>query len=200
MTSLGLDDIAPRVPDGAWVAANATLVGDVQLSDGASVWYGAVLRADGDRVVVGADSNIQDGAVLHADPDLPVTVGRRASVGHRAVLHGCTVEDDCIVGMGAIVLDNAVIERGSIVGAGALVPMGKRVPAGTVVVGNPFKVIRTCTPQDVAWIEHSFREYVQRCREYLEATGQCRPGGSGSIAAGRSRTSWRARHREGSRR
>ena len=163
MTSLGLDDIAPRVPDGAWVASNATLVGDVHLSEGASVWYGAVLRADGDRVVVGADSNIQDGAVLHADPDLPVTVGRRVSVGHRAVLHGCTVEDDVLVGMGALVLNGARIGAGSLVAAGAVVPQGVEVPPNSLVAGVPGKVRRETT-------EHERRDIVENALSYLTLT------------------------------
>jgi carbonic anhydrase/acetyltransferase-like protein (isoleucine patch superfamily) len=163
MTSLALDDTAPHVPDGAWVAPNATLVGDVELSDGASVWYGAVLRADGDRVQVGPDSNIQDGAVLHADPDLPVTVGRRVSVGHRAVLHGCAVEDDVLVGMGALVLNGARIGSGSLVAAGAVVLEGFQVPPNSLVAGVPGKVRRATTE-----LEH--RDIVKNAMSYLRLT------------------------------
>lgn len=163
-------DHRPSIHAQAFVHPSATLIGDVIVGEESSIWPGVTMRGDDGSIVIGARTSIQDGSVVHmTEGQSTVTVGDRVTVGHGVILHGCTVEDDCIVGMGAIVLDNAVIERGSIVGAGALVPMGKRVKAGTVVVGNPFKRIRDCTQSDHDWIEHSWREYVARCREYREA-------------------------------
>ena len=163
-------DHHPSVDPSAFVHRSATLIGQVTVGAQSSIWPGVTLRGDDGTIVIGTQTSIQDGSVIHmTEGQSTVTVGDRVTVGHGVILHGCTVEDDCIIGMGAIVLDNAVVERGSIVGAGALVPMGKRVTAGTVVVGNPFKRIRDCSEQDRQWIEHSWREYVARCREYREA-------------------------------
>jgi carbonic anhydrase/acetyltransferase-like protein (isoleucine patch superfamily) len=126
----------------AFIHADAIVVGNVTLADGVSVWPTAVLRGDSDRITVGADTNIQDGAVLHADDNVPCTLGARVTVGHRAIVHGATVEDDCLIGMGAIVLNHAVIGRGSLVAAGAVVREGMVVPPNSVVVGVPAKVVK----------------------------------------------------------
>ena len=131
---------SPLVASSAWVAPDANLVGPVRLGDEASVWFGATLRADGDRIDVGARSNIQDGVVLHTDPGHPLEVGRDVSVGHRAVLHGWTVGDGVLVGVGAIVLNGARIGAGALVAAGAVVLEGTVVPPGSVVVGVPGRV------------------------------------------------------------
>ncbi len=124
----GIGGREPRIDEGAFVAPTASVIGDVTLHAGASVWYGAVLRGDVESIAVGASSNVQDNCTLHADPGFPVTVGERVSVGHNAVVHGATVEDDCLIGMGATVLNGAVIGAGSLVAAQALVPQGMRVP------------------------------------------------------------------------
>jgi carbonic anhydrase/acetyltransferase-like protein (isoleucine patch superfamily) len=126
----------------AFIHADAIVVGNVTLADGASVWPTAVLRGDSDRITVGADTNIQDGAVLHADDHVPCTLGARVTVGHRAIVHGATVEDDCLIGMGAVVLNHAVIGRGSVVAAGAVVREGMVVPPHSVVAGVPAKVVK----------------------------------------------------------
>jgi len=132
----------PAVDATAWIAPTATIIGAVTIGPRTGVFYGAVVRGDTSSIVIGAGSNLQDGVVVHADPDFPATVGSGVSVGHGAVLHGCTVEDGCLIGMGAIVLNGAVIGAGSIVAAGALVPQGVAVPPRSLVAGVPAKVRR----------------------------------------------------------
>lgn len=138
----------PRVDPEAFVAPTASVIGDVSLGSGASVWYGAVIRGDVERITVGAQANVQDNVTLHADPGFPVSVGERVSVGHNAVVHGATVEDDCLIGMGATVLNGAVIGAGSLVAAQALVPQGMVVPPGSLVAGVPAKVRRELTEEE----------------------------------------------------
>lgn len=133
---------APEIEDSAWVAPNATVIGRVTLGAEVSIWYGAVLRADLETITIGARTNIQDGCVLHSDPGFPLTVGSGVSVGHNAILHGCTVGDDVLVGMGATVLNGAVIGAGSLIAANALIPEGAQIPPGSLVAGVPGKVRR----------------------------------------------------------
>ena len=140
---------------------NATLVGKVSVGPGASVWYGAVLRADLAAIQVGAGSNIQDNCVLHLDEGMPCLVGEGVTVGHGAILHGCTIEDNCLIGMGAILLNGAVIGRDSMVGAGALITQNTVIPAGSLVLGSPAKVKRMLTPEEVESIRRSAQEYRQ---------------------------------------
>lgn len=137
-----LGEHAPQIDETAWIAPNATVAGRVRLESEVSVWYSAVLRGDMDEITVGARSNIQDGCVLHADPGFPCTVGEGVSVGHNAILHGCTVGDDVLIGMGATVLNGAVIGEGSLIAANALVPEGAQIPPGSLVAGVPGKVRR----------------------------------------------------------
>ncbi|WP_316527695.1 gamma carbonic anhydrase family protein [Kitasatospora brasiliensis] len=143
----------PAVDPGAFVAPNAVVIGDVTVAAGASVWYGAVLRGDAESITVGAGSNIQDNCTLHADLGFPLVIGERISVGHNAVLHGCTVEDDVLVGMNATVLNGARIGTGSLVAAGAVVPQGMAVPPGSLVAGVPAKVRRELTEDEKAGIK-----------------------------------------------
>ncbi|MCA9651074.1 MAG: gamma carbonic anhydrase family protein [Myxococcales bacterium] len=172
MTIEAFEDHHPRIHERAFVHASAVLIGRVEIGEESSVWPNVTLRGDDGTIVVGRCSSIQDNTVAHMTEGRSVTtVGDRVTVGHGVILHGCTIEDDCIVGMGAIILDNAVVERGCIVGAGALVPPGKRVPAGSVVVGNPFTVLRACTEADLEFIEYSWREYVKRTAQYRAAAG-----------------------------
>lgn len=138
----------PQIDPEAFVAPTASVIGDVSLGSGASVWYGAVIRGDVERITVGAQANVQDNVTLHADPGFPVSVGERVSVGHNAVVHGATVEDDCLIGMGATVLNGAVIGAGSLVAAQALVPQGMVVPPGSLVAGVPAKVRRELTEEE----------------------------------------------------
>jgi carbonic anhydrase/acetyltransferase-like protein (isoleucine patch superfamily) len=145
----------------AFIHPLAFVCGDVSLGARASVWPFAVIRGDSDHIALGTESNVQDGAVLHADPGLPCTIGARVTVGHRAIVHGATVEDDCLIGMGAIVLNGARIGRGSIVGAGAVVREGMVVPADSLVLGVPGKVVRATTEADRAGIARGAAAYVR---------------------------------------
>jgi carbonic anhydrase/acetyltransferase-like protein (isoleucine patch superfamily) len=152
----------------AFVAHNATVRGDVGLGPQACVLFGAVLRGDVEPIRVGAQSNIQDLCCLHADPGFPCTIGQRVTVGHGAIVHGATVEDDCLIGIRAVVLNGAVIGTGSIVAAGALVPEGKIIPPHSLVMGMPGKVVRTTTPDDRAMIDRGWKHYVETSRRYSQ--------------------------------
>ncbi|MGX4693491.1 gamma carbonic anhydrase family protein [Streptomyces sp. JNUCC 63] len=164
----GIGGREPRVDEEAFVAPTATVIGDVSLGAGASVWYGAVLRGDVERIAVGASSNVQDNCTLHADPGFPVGVGERVSIGHNAVVHGATVEDDCLIGMGATVLNGAVIGAGSLVAAQALVPQGMRVPPGSLVAGVPAKVRRELTEEERQGITLNGTLYAELARAHRE--------------------------------
>jgi carbonic anhydrase/acetyltransferase-like protein (isoleucine patch superfamily) len=142
-----LGGVAPEIGPRVWVAPDANVVGAVTLDEDANVWFGATLRGDNERITIGARSNVQEGCVLHTDLGFPLTVGPDCTIGHKAILHGCTVEAGALIGMGATVLNGAVIGAGSLVGAGALVTEGKRIPPGSLVVGAPAKVVR---PLDAA--------------------------------------------------
>lgn len=141
---------APQVHPDAWAAPNASLIGQVKLAARASVWYSATLRAEAEAIDIGAGTNIQDGAVIHVDPEYPVRIGAGVSVGHNAVLHGCTVDDGALIGMGAIVLNGAVIGAGSLVAAGALIPQGVVVPPRSLIAGVPGRVRRELSEVELA--------------------------------------------------
>jgi carbonic anhydrase/acetyltransferase-like protein (isoleucine patch superfamily) len=150
--------VHPQIDPTAYVASQAVVMGDVRLAAHSSVWPTAVLRGDINFIEIGEGSNIQDGSMVHLAEDLPVRVGRLVTVGHRAILHACTVEDECLIGMGATILDGAVIGKGSIVGAHALVTKGARIPPGSLVMGTPAKVVRALRPEEIAdirtWADH----------------------------------------------
>jgi len=150
----------PRVHPAAFVHPLAAVIGDVTLGARASVWPFAVLRGDSDAIAVGEESNVQDGAVVHVDRGVPATIGARVTVGHRAIVHGATVEDDCLVGMGAVILNRAVVGRGSIVAAGAVVPEGLVVPPGSLVMGVPGRVRRATTDEERARVARAAATYV----------------------------------------
>ncbi|NVB40239.1 gamma carbonic anhydrase family protein [Pseudenhygromyxa sp. WMMC2535] len=157
----------PRIHPTAYVHPSAVLIGDVEIGPEASVWPNVTLRGDDGPIVIGAQSSIQDNAVIHCTEGLSSThVGARVTVGHSVILHGCTVHDDALVGMGAVLLDNAVVESWSLVAAGALVPPGKVVAAGTLVAGNPMRVLRECQERDRQMIDSSWRAYVERTHQY----------------------------------
>ncbi|MGW7577746.1 gamma carbonic anhydrase family protein [Streptomyces sp. NPDC054765] len=158
----------PRVDQEAFTAPTSVVLGEVTMAAGASVWYHAVLRADFGPIVLGADSNIQDNCTVHVDPGFPVTVGARVSVGHNAVLHGCTVEDDVLIGMGATVLNGAHIGAGSLIAAQALVPQGMRVPPGSLVAGVPAKVKRELTGEERESIKLNAAMYLELAARHRE--------------------------------
>jgi carbonic anhydrase/acetyltransferase-like protein (isoleucine patch superfamily) len=160
----------PRIGRGAFVAANATVIGDVTLGDESSVWFGVVGRGDVMPIAVGARTNIQDGSVVHVTGGKTRTlVGDDVTAGHMVLLHGCTVESSVLVGMGSIVLDGAVIEEGCVVGAGSLVTPGTRIPRGSVAMGRPARVVRAVTDEDRAWIAASSQGYVENARVFLSS-------------------------------
>ncbi|MFB8776073.1 gamma carbonic anhydrase family protein [Streptomyces broussonetiae] len=167
----GIGGREPKVDEGVFVAPTASVIGDVTLRAGASVWYGAVLRGDVERISVGPSSNVQDNCTLHADPGFPVTVGERVSIGHNAVVHGATVEDDCLIGMGATVLNGAVIGTGSLVAAQALVPQGMVVPPGSLVAGVPAKVRRELTEEEKAGVSLNGTMYAALAETHREEHG-----------------------------
>jgi carbonic anhydrase/acetyltransferase-like protein (isoleucine patch superfamily) len=158
----------PDVHPDAWVAPGAVVVGAARLCAGSSVWYGAVVRADGDSIELGEGSNLQDGCVLHTDPGFPLVVGAGVSVGHRAVLHGCTVGDDVLVGMGAVLLNGTRVGQGSLIAAGAVLLEGTEVPPGSLVAGVPGKVRRELTPDERDGVRDNARRYVARAQEYAQ--------------------------------
>jgi carbonic anhydrase/acetyltransferase-like protein (isoleucine patch superfamily) len=153
---------APKIDDDAFVAPTAVVVGAVSMGPRASIWYGAVARADAETIEIGADSNVQDGCTLHSDPGFPLILGRGVTVGHRVVLHGARVDDDVLVGMGSVVMNGAHIGSGSIVAAGAVVTQGTEVPPGSVVAGIPAKVVRQATDDDLRHIRGNAASYSDR--------------------------------------
>ena len=156
----------PTLADDVWVAPSADVIGDARLEAGASVWFGAVIRADNTPILVGARTNIQEGAMLHSDPGAPLTIGEGCTVGHHAILHGCTIGDNVLVGMGATILNNAVIGDDCLIGANALVTEGKVFPAGSLIVGAPAKAVRTLSPEAIAALKLSAAGYAAKQRVY----------------------------------
>ena len=151
-----------------FIADNATVIGSVILHPHASVWYNAVVRGDSEIITIGERTNIQDAAVLHADPGVPLTLGKNVSVGHQAMLHGCTVGDGSLIGIGAIILNHAVIGKGCLIGAGAVIPEGKTFPDGVLVIGSPGKVLRELNPEERAGLLENADIYVRRSKLYRE--------------------------------
>lgn len=166
MPRYAIDGESPTVPASAWVAPSADLIGAVVLDEDASVWFGAVIRADNTEILVGARSNVQENAMLHSDPGSPLTIGADCTIGHHAILHGCTVGDRVLIGMGATVLNNAVIGDDCIVGAGALVTEGKNFPPGSLIVGSPARAIRELDDAAKAMLKVSAAHYVERQRKF----------------------------------
>jgi carbonic anhydrase/acetyltransferase-like protein (isoleucine patch superfamily) len=147
-----------------FIAHTATVIGSVVLENEASVWYGVVIRADNDRIRIGPRCNIQDGSILHVDPGFPLTLGARASIGHKAMLHGCTVGEGALIGINSVVLNGARIGAGSLIGANSLIAEGKEIPPGVLVVGTPGKVVRDLRPEERALLERIADGYVERAR------------------------------------
>ena len=166
MPLYSLGKLSPQLGEGAWVAPSADLIGDVRLGSRASVWFGAVLRGDNTPLILGDETNFQDGAIGHSDVDFPLTIGARVTVGHQAILHGCTIADDCLIGMGARILNGAVIASECIVGAGALVTEGKQFERGSLIVGAPARVVRQVTAEERALLRESANHYAEKAARY----------------------------------
>jgi|TARA_R110002124_G_scaffold144232_7_gene309203 carbonic anhydrase/acetyltransferase-like protein (isoleucine patch superfamily) len=168
MTVYALADKNPQLPsDGEyWIAPNATVIGDVTLHPGASVWFGAVVRGDNDPVTIGRDTNIQDGSVLHSDPGEPLIIGDGVTVGHMVMLHSCEIGDNCLIGIGAVILGRAKIGANCLIGANTLITEGKVIPDNSLVMGQPGKVVRQLEPGQIAALKASAAHYVQNWRRY----------------------------------
>ncbi len=171
MPIYALDDATPTLPgdDSYYIAPGAQVVGQVVLAPGVSIWFNAVLRADNEPITIGAGSNIQDGCVCHVDPGFPLTVGENVTVGHMALLHGCTIGDGSLIGMGAVVLNGAKIGRDCVIGANALITEGKEIPDRSLVMGQPGKVIRTLD-------DEALQGFYTAAASYRERQGQYRAG------------------------
>ncbi len=161
-----LDEHRPQLAAGAWVADSAEVIGNVELGEGASVWFGAILRGDSELLTIGKGSNVQDGSVLHADPGFPCTLGENVTVGHNVMLHGCTVGDGSLIGIKAVVLNGAKIGRHCLVGAGALITEGKEFPDGSMIIGSPAKAVRQLTPEQIAGLQRAAEHYVANAKRF----------------------------------
>ena len=170
MTLYALDGISPDLPGEGlcWVAPDAAVIGKVKLERMASVWFGAVLRGDNELLLVGENSNIQDGCVLHSDMGSPLTIGRNCTIGHKAILHGCSIGDNSLIGMGATVLNNAQIGRNCLIGANALVTEGKVIPDNSLVMGSPGKVVRELDAEAIARLSAAAASYVRNWQRYAK--------------------------------
>ena len=163
-----LDSIRPEIAADAWVADTAVLIGRVVLEPAASIWFGAVLRGDNEEIRVGQGSNIQENAVLHTDMGFPLRIGANCTIGHKAMLHGCTIGEGSLIGMGATVLNGAKIGKGCLIGAGALITEGKEIPDGSLVMGAPGKVVRLLDAEAQARLLQSARSYQENARRYAK--------------------------------
>lgn len=176
MSLFEFDGIRPEIADEerCWVAPTAAVIGRVVLDLDTTVWFGATLRGDNDVIRVGEGSNVQDGCVFHTDPGFPLTIGRRCTIGHQAMLHGCTIGDNSLVGMGATVLNGAIVGRNCIIGAKALIAEGKTIPDNSLVMGIPGRVVREVTAENLEANEAAARVYIEKLKKYAQG---CRPVG-----------------------
>ena len=161
-----LDTLTPHLADTAWVADSAQVIGNVELAEGASIWFGAILRGDNELMRIGKNSNVQDGSMLHSDPGFPLTLGENVTIGHQVMLHGCTVGDGSLIGIKAVVLNGAKIGKNCLVGAGALVTEGKEFPDGSMILGSPAKVVRELSPEQIAGLSRAATHYVDNAKRY----------------------------------
>ena len=170
MTLYALDGVSPELPEEGhyWVAPDAAVIGKVKLERNASVWFGAVLRGDNELILVGENSNVQDGCVLHTDMGSPLTIGRNCTIGHKAMLHGCSIGDNSLIGMGATILNNATIGRNCLIGANALVAEGKVIPDNSLVMGMPGKVVRELDAEAVARLPKAAESYVRNWQRFAK--------------------------------
>ncbi len=161
-----LGDHSPQLHEGVWIADNATVIGDVHLGRNVNVWFGAILRGDNDPITIGENTNVQDAAVLHTDDGVPLDIGRDVTVGHKAMLHGCTVGEGSLIGINAVVLNRAVIGKHCLIGANSLIPEGKVIPDRSLVCGSPGRIIRELTDHEIAKLKASATNYVHNARRY----------------------------------
>lgn len=162
------DSTYPEIANSAYVAESADIIGRVVLCDEASVWYGVVLRGDIEPIRLGFQSNIQDNSTCHTSKGNPVIIGEKVTVGHNVILHGCSIENECLIGMGSILLDGSLIRKNSIVAAGSLIPPGKEFPRGSVIMGNPARVVRSVSDEHFKMIKHGYTSYAARGQQLLK--------------------------------
>ena len=166
MSIYALDDVVPFISETAWVADSAQVIGQVELAENASVWFGTVIRGDSDSIRIGRRSNVQDASVLHTDAGIPLVVGDDVTIGHHVMLHGCTIGDGSLIGIGAVILNKAKIGKGCLVGAGSLVTEGKEFPDGSMIMGSPAKVTRQLTPDQMEGVRNIAQHYVENSRRF----------------------------------
>ena len=162
-------NITPTIAEHCFIADNATVIGDVTIGEHSSIWFGAVIRGDADKIIIGHHTNIQDLSMVHVTGGFATTIGNYVTVGHSAVIHGCTIEDRCLIGMGSVILDGAVIGAESIIAAGAVVPPGMKVPPRSMVIGVPGTIKKTLSDQDVAQLDLYWQAYIELKEEYLRS-------------------------------
>ncbi len=163
---LQFNGVAPSINENAYVSKSVDIIGDVKVEENVSIWFGARLRADMNKIVIGANSNIQENAVVHVDIESPVIIGENVTIGHSAIIHGCNISNNVLVGMGSIILNNAKISKNSIVGAGALVTQGKEFEEGVLILGNPAKAVRKLSEEEIKSIKRSADNYVALSKKY----------------------------------
>ena len=163
---LQFNGVAPSINENAYVSESVDIIGDVKVEENVSIWFGARLRADMNKIVIGANSNIQENAVVHVDIESPVIIGENVTLGHSAIIHGCNISNNVLVGMGSIILNNAKISKNSIVGAGALVTQGKEFEEGVLILGNPAKAVRKLSEEEIKSIKRSADNYVALSKKY----------------------------------
>ena len=168
MTVYRLGDVTPELADTAWVAPSASVIGNVQLLDKSSVWFGAVIRGDNEPIIIGEESNIQDNSVLHTDMGFPLTIGKGVTVGHRVMLHGCTIGDNSLIGIGATVMNGVKIGKNCLIGAHALVTEGKVIPDNSVVMGAPGKIVKELGDDKLPLLQMSAQVYVANAKRFRE--------------------------------
>ena len=156
----------PKLDPNSWVAPNAVVIGRVELKKDSNIWFNVTLRGDVEPIIIGEGSNVQDGSVIHTDPCCPVTIGKNVTVGHLVMLHGCIIEDDCLIGIGSTILNKAKIGKNSIIGANALVTENKVIPERSLVLGSPGKVVRQVSDKEIEHIKENARDYVENFKKY----------------------------------
>ena len=161
-----LDGIAPEIAEDSWVAPDANVIGNVRVEEGASVWFGTTIRGDNEPIVIGKGSNVQENTVMHTDPGCPLTIGEGCTIGHKAMLHGCSIGDNSLIGMGATVLNSARIGKNCLIGAGALITEGKEIPDGSLVMGAPGKIVRQLDEAAINGLRGSAIHYQENMRRF----------------------------------
>lgn len=172
MTLYSLDGVSPQIDEDSWIAPDANVIGKIVIQEGASVWFGATLRGDNEEIVIGKGSNVQENTIMHTDMGHPLTVGEGCTIGHKALLHGCTIGDNTLIGMGAVILNGAKIGKNCLIGANALITENKVIPDGTLVMGSPGKVVRELDEQGIQGLRASALNYQQNMRRFRAGLAQ----------------------------